>query len=334
LFYSFFIIFGRLLVRGVQRQFFKNGLGTINIVVIGTGKNAHALAKRLQYYTPAGYNLVGFIGNGTQTVGQLKNLYKIIRESNIHEVYIADPTLSQEEILEIVAKCPDKHVRFKITSNIFELISGTIDIAHLESIPSLDLNKTVLPLWKVLVKRLFDFFLATIVFIITLPLLLVILVVISVTSEGSPILVQKRVGKDGKLFLLYKLRTMKKTAELYQKAPRKKTDQRVTPLGKLLRQTSLDELPQLVNIIKGDMSIVGPRPEMPFIVKNYSAWEKRRLVVKPGLTGLWQVLGRKDLPLSQNLEYDFYYINNQSLMLDIVIILKTIPIVLLGKGAY
>ena len=111
-------------------------------------------------------------------------------------------------------------------------------------------------------------------------------------------------------------------------------DPRVTPIGAILRKTSLDELPQLWNVIRGEMSMVGPRPEMPFIVEHYEAWQRQRLTVKPGITGLWQILGRKDLPLHANLEYDFYYIQNQSLLFDLTILLKTIPVVIFGKGAY
>ncbi|MFV1917185.1 MAG: sugar transferase, partial [Patescibacteria group bacterium] len=129
-------------------------------------------------------------------------------------------------------------------------------------------------------------------------------------------------------------RTMQKDTPKYANAPRKKDDKRITKVGKVLRKTSLDELPQLINVLRAEMSMVGPRPEMPHIVARYAPWQKKRLDVNPGITGLWQILGRKDLPLEKNLEYDFYYINNQSFFLDILIILKTIPAVLSGKGAY
>jgi lipopolysaccharide/colanic/teichoic acid biosynthesis glycosyltransferase len=120
----------------------------------------------------------------------------------------------------------------------------------------------------------------------------------------------------------------------YEEAPLERTDPRVTRFGRFLRKTSLDELPQLINVLRGDMSMVGPRPEMPFIVDKYEEWQRRRLDVKPGITGLWQIVGRKDLPLYLNLEYDFYYIRNQSLLLDLMILIKTIPAVLFGKGAF
>lgn len=183
-------------------------------------------------------------------------------------------------------------------------------------------------------KRIFDLVFSIFTLVIASPIIAVIVLAIKLDSSGKAVLLQQRVGKDGKLFNMYKFRTMYKESSLYQKSPRKRNDKRVTRVGKFLRRTSIDELPQLINVLKGEMSIVGPRPEMPFIVKKYKQWEKRRLVVKPGLTGLWQILGRKDLPLHKNLEYDFYYINNQSFILDLVIIFKTIPVVIRGIGAY
>jgi lipopolysaccharide/colanic/teichoic acid biosynthesis glycosyltransferase len=127
---------------------------------------------------------------------------------------------------------------------------------------------------------------------------------------------------------------MRVDTDPYSVAPTEATDPRITRFGRFLRRTSLDEFPQLLNVLKGDMSMVGPRPEMPFLVEKYEEWEKRRLDVKPGITGLWQIVGRKNLPLSLNMEYDFYYIKNQSLLFDIAILLKTIPAVIFGRGAF
>jgi lipopolysaccharide/colanic/teichoic acid biosynthesis glycosyltransferase len=142
------------------------------------------------------------------------------------------------------------------------------------------------------------------------------------------------VGLHGRHFTLLKFRTMKPDSGEYEVAPVSPDDSRITGLGRFLRKTSLDELPQLFNVLSGSMSLVGPRPEMPFIVEGYSDWQRRRLDVKPGLTGLWQIMGRKDLPLHENLEYDFYYIRNQSLMLDFAILIRTFTTVFLGRGAY
>lgn len=183
-------------------------------------------------------------------------------------------------------------------------------------------------------KRLFDIILSVAGLIFVFPLCLFIWVIIRFDSSGRVLIKQKRVGKDGEIFDMYKFRTMQKNSGLYEKAPQTSNDKRITKPGRFLRKTGLDEIPQLINVLKGQMSLVGPRPEMPFIVRNYSELQRKRLAVKPGLTGLWQILGRKDLPIHENIEYDFYYIKNQSLFLDMVILLKTIPAVIRGKGGF
>jgi lipopolysaccharide/colanic/teichoic acid biosynthesis glycosyltransferase len=153
-------------------------------------------------------------------------------------------------------------------------------------------------------------------------------------SPGPALFRQRRIGRDGVVFEIHKFRTMHADVDPYRVAPREGADTRITEFGRWLRSTSIDELPQLLDVLKGDMSLVGPRPEMPFIVEDYDEWQKRRLSVKPGLTGLWQILGRKDLPMHQNLQYDFYYIRNRSLAHDLSILIRTIGVVLLRRGAF
>ncbi len=184
------------------------------------------------------------------------------------------------------------------------------------------------------IKRLFDVVFSITALMIFLPFWLLIVIVIHLDSPGKAFFKHTRIGKNGKPFTLYKFRTMYQGVKDQELAPQTPHDDRITRIGKFLRRTSLDEIPQLINILKGDMSFVGPRPEMPFIVEKYTAMEKKRLLVKPGLTGLWQIMGRKDLPLHHNLEFDFYYIRHRSLLLDFVIILKTFAVVISGKGAY
>ena len=183
-------------------------------------------------------------------------------------------------------------------------------------------------------KRIIDIVLAVPAAIILLPVMIVIALAIRLDSKGKALFAHKRVGKNGKLFTIYKFRTMQKDAKKQAFSPTSQSDERITKVGKFLRRTSLDELPQLFNIILGNMSLVGPRPEMEFIVQTYTPIEKARLLVKPGLTGLWQIAGRKDLPLHKNLEFDLYYIENRSILFDFSIMFKTFGVVLRGKGAY
>lgn len=184
------------------------------------------------------------------------------------------------------------------------------------------------------IKRTFDIVSSGIALILLSPLFPYLVWRIHRDSPGPAFFTQERVGKNGKTFLLYKFRTMYTDTPKYANSPRVDVDPRITSVGRVLRHYSLDELPQLFNILKGDMSVVGPRPEMPFIVEKYAPWQKARLRTEQGLTGLWQVLGRKDLPLDENLEYDIYYVFNQSFFLDCAIILKTLPHLVLPKGAY
>jgi lipopolysaccharide/colanic/teichoic acid biosynthesis glycosyltransferase len=183
-------------------------------------------------------------------------------------------------------------------------------------------------------KRTADIVISLLALVIFLPFWVAIAVAIKIDSKGRAIFSHMRAGKDGKEFRLYKFRTMYEGVKDQEMAPQSPHDPRITRVGKFLRRTSLDEVPQLINILKGEMSFVGPRPEMPFIVRGYTSRERKRLLIKPGLTGMWQVLGRKDLPLHHNPEYDFYYIKNRSLLLDIRILVKTLGVVISGKGAY
>jgi lipopolysaccharide/colanic/teichoic acid biosynthesis glycosyltransferase len=183
-------------------------------------------------------------------------------------------------------------------------------------------------------KRAFDVVGALVGLVLTAPLIAWCALRTMQTSPGPPFIAQDRIGRNGETFRLYKFRTMAADVDLYAVAPVHGQDPRITDYGRWLRGTSTDELPQLVNVLKGDMSLVGPRPEMPFIVDGYDEWQRRRLSVKPGITGLWQILGRKDLPMHENLQYDFYYIRNRSLSQDLSILLRTISVVLLRRGAF
>jgi lipopolysaccharide/colanic/teichoic acid biosynthesis glycosyltransferase len=183
-------------------------------------------------------------------------------------------------------------------------------------------------------KRLTDMVLSAFALILFSPVWLIIIALIKIDSKGPAIFSHIRVGKGGKIFRLYKFRTMSRDVKAEEFAPNTLKDKRITRMGRFLRRTSLDEVPQFWNILRGEMSLIGPRPEMQFIVNTYDEMQKKRLLIKPGLTGLWQVLGRKDLPLHENAEYDFFYILHQSPLLDLQIFLKTITVIISGKGAY
>jgi len=183
-------------------------------------------------------------------------------------------------------------------------------------------------------KRFLDIVVALVGLLTTLPFYPLIMFLIWREDGGPMFLSQKRVGQDGKFFMMYKFRTMKKDTDLYGPLLTTAGDSRTTKIGKVLRRYSIDELPQFWNVLKGNMSIVGPRPELHFVVKGYEEWEKIRLSVKPGLTCLWQIFGRKDSTPEEKIEYDVYYVYHQSFFLDFAIILRTIPVLVFARGAY
>ena len=343
LFYALAVVsinLGRYLVRSVNRKLHQKGVGVTRVLIIGAGKPGRRVAEKLKEYDEFGYRLIGFVDDHVREKADIKILGKVdrikalINEHEIQEVFITDPSISHERILELIHECDKTKVKFKVVSDLFEIISGDIDLNELEGLPSLDLRQNGPSIFYLTIKRLVDILGALVGLILFSPLWIMIGVLIRLDSKGPIVFKQKRVGKDGKKFVIYKFRTMKADVEKQALAPQNKDDKRITKIGKFLRKSSLDEVPQFWNVLIGNMSLVGPRPEMPFIVKTYTPWQKRRLEVKPGITGLWQILGRKDLPLHENIEYDFYYIKNQSLLLDFVIILKTITTVISSKGAY
>jgi lipopolysaccharide/colanic/teichoic acid biosynthesis glycosyltransferase len=187
--------------------------------------------------------------------------------------------------------------------------------------------------WYAAVKRMADAILSLFLLILLMPLFALTAAAVKLDSPGPAFFRQRRIGKDGRGFLIWKFRSMYTDAPRYAASPTSNQDQRLTRIGRLIRRSSVDELPQLINVLRGEMSLVGPRPEMPFIVKGYTAIERQRLVVKPGITGLWQVSPARAFPIHENLQYDLHYIRHQNLMLDGVILIRTIASVIRGAGA-
>ncbi|TSC56378.1 MAG: UDP-phosphate galactosephosphotransferase [Parcubacteria group bacterium Gr01-1014_18] len=181
-------------------------------------------------------------------------------------------------------------------------------------------------------KRLFDFLGAMVALVLLFPFFVLLVALIRLDSSGPSIIRQKRAGKEGKIFTLYKFRTMHESATLYARSPASLEDSRITCIGKYLRRWNLDELPQLWNILRGEMSLVGPRPEMPFVVEEYLPWQRNRLLVKPGLTGLWQISTSRQYPILDDIGYDLFYVQNRSFLLDMWILWKTIGV--LWRGSF
>ena len=335
------LLLGRMLFRRIERALYQKNIGITNIAVVGTDLISRHVQRRIMRYAQMGYRFKGFISalhnqtlplfpkEDNTLLGPLSDIEHIIKKHRLNELYFSESAhLNKEKIILLALKCRKLHVRFNISANHFTMLSPHVHVDQIEGIPGFEVTTNSFSFYNEIVKRIFDLALSLLLFILLSPLFLLIAIARALEGEGTILFSQERVGRFEKVFMMYKFRTLKiNTGPLRVTA----NDPRVTKVGKILRTFSLDELPQLYNIVKGDMSFVGPRPELPAIVQTYKRWHHLRHQVKPGL---WQILGRKDLPLTENIEYDLYYIQNLSFMLDIIIMLKTIPKVIAGKGAY
>jgi exopolysaccharide biosynthesis polyprenyl glycosylphosphotransferase len=268
-----------------------------------------------------------------------------VQERHIDDVVLALPIWAFEQVNQMVAELHDLPVKVWVIPDYFSLALHKATVDNFAGIPMLDLRAPALNDYQRLVKRVFDIVVSVITLIFTLPVMAVIAFLIRLESPGPILIRQKRVGENGRLFEMLKFRTMVANAEDLRQSVehydergqlihKHFDDPRITPIGRFLRRLSLDELPQLFNVFNGEMSLVGPRPELPYLVERYQPWQRKRFAVPQGMTGWWQVNGRSDKPMHLNTDEDLYYVQNYSILLDIQIMLKTIWVVLKGEGAY
>jgi len=336
----------RFVYHSLEAWGMRRGLGRTATVIVGTGPLSLKVKQRMEDHPTQDHQIVGFLSAAGESapkvhanhsvLGSVEELPSVLKSAKVDEVFFASEQLTHKDILNVIARCGDNETTYKIVSDMFEMLtSRNVNVEEIDDIPVIELGSGQAGALHRFAKRAMDITIALALSPFAGSILLVIASYLKLRWKEPVLFKHQRVGKDGKLFMMYKLRTMDPGVDLYAQAPTDPNDPRISGrLGRFLRRTSLDELPQLWNVLKGEMSLVGPRPEMPFVVERYEQWQKRRLVVKPGITGLWQIMGRKDLPLYANLEYDFYYIQNQSILFDLIILLKTLPVVLFGKGAY
>jgi len=321
------------------------------LLVIGTGPLGQSVGKQIQNSQWENLTLVGYVddgnpqGNRIPILGMLNELKGIISRYQVTDIVVALPYSAYHRMTDIVACLDDQPVGVWIALGFFDLALYRTDIDDFAGIPMLDLRASAIDDYQRMMKRAFDLFLGFVALMLALPLM-ALLALLILLEDGAPVLFrQKRVGENGRIFEMLKFRTMVRNAEDLQSQVEKrdaagnlihktKDDPRVTHMGRFLRRFSLDELPQLFNILSGTMSLVGPRPEMPYLVDRYQPWQRKRFAVPPGLTGWWQVSGRSDKPMHLHTEDDLYYIQNYSIWLDLQIIVRTIWVVLIGKGSY
>jgi exopolysaccharide biosynthesis polyprenyl glycosylphosphotransferase len=346
-----FLVGLRMAIGFWQQLRHAEGRGT-RVLIIGAGKVGQELAQRV---TAGGeWTLVGYLDDdpaklgetfaGAAVLGPTELATRLIAQHRVDEVIFALPLRAHRSLEALVVALRNMPVRVRVVPDLFDLALFRATIEDFDGIPVIGLRDGALDPANRLVKRVVDLVCAGIALVLAAPLMLVIALIIRLDSAGPALFRQQRVGENGKLFTIYKFRSMRADADARQAAgprpeglqpPEKRPDDpRVTRVGRFLRRTSLDELPQLVNVLRGDMSLVGPRPELPWLVERYEAWQRRRFAVPPGMTGWWQVNGRSDRPMHLHTDDDLYYIQNYSPLLDLRILWRTIGVVLRGKGAY
>ncbi|HSR46351.1 MAG TPA: sugar transferase, partial [Anaerolineales bacterium] len=350
------VLTGRAALRVYHRAVGKSRPGWQNrILIVGAGDLGRRAARVLIDHSRWGYTLAGFVDDDPAKIGQklvehpilaaIDRVADVASERQADEVWICLPGRSYERVQWVVAQLERTPVRIKIAPDFFSLALVRARAEIVAGIPLIGLREPLIEGSARVVKRAFDIVLAVLsLLILAVPMALIALA-IRLGSPGPALLRQQRVGENGRLFGMLKFRTMVEDAEALQEQVLVKTqdgkiihkqagDPRVTRVGRFLRRYSLDELPQLWNVLVGDMSLVGPRPELPWLVDRYDSWQRKRFAVPQGITGWWQVNGRSDKPMHLSTEDDLYYVYNYSLWLDIRILAMTPVVVVRGTGAF
>ncbi len=343
-------------IRGlVEARLRRRGIGVANVLIIGAGELGLAVMRTLVARPELGYRCVGFVDDdpsrGATNIGRftalgaLECLPDIMSGQRVDDVVVTLPWSAQPKIMEIARLCKRHRARMYVMPSLLQINLGHIDVDDFGGIPLLTVRDRRIGPADRAAKRLFDLVGATCMLVVTLPIILVTAVLVCLESPGSPIFSQTRVGRDGRLFKIYKLRSMYVNAD-QDKANllplneadgplfKMRNDPRLTRIGRVIRRLSIDELLQFWNVVRGEMSIVGPRPNLPEEVAHYSEWQRERLRVRPGITGLSQISGRSELTFDETCLLDIYYIENWSLGQDVNIALKTVPYLLSARGAY
>ena len=334
-----------------------------DVIILGDGRSGKLLATKLMYENPIGLNIIGFVDTdkpiGTEIVinkkviGHFDELDDIMKRYNVDELLIAVDDEDNENVLALIDKCKEYDINIRVSSELFHIVAERLATEKYADIPVIDVTAHYNNLITIIMKRIFDLVFASFAMIVLSPVMLLIAILVKLSSSGPVFFKQNRIGRYGKEFKIYKFRSMKVIQG--EDEDRKKemlnfikdssgkssgklrtkvvNNSRITWIGKIIRKTSLDELPQFINVLKGEMSLVGPRPCLPYEFENYDEWQKRRVSVIPGCTGVWQVWGRSSVSYSESVVLDLYYINNMSPWFDLQLIFQTIPAMLTARGA-
>ncbi len=344
----------RVLRNLIMARMRQAGMGVDRVLIVGAGEAGRTVMRNLIAQPQLGYQVIGFLDDNPdksndigpiKALGPLDNLHAASERYGIDQVIITLPWQYHRKIVRLMTECGRVGAQPRVVPDLFQLSLGSVDVEAINGIPLISLKQTSLTGLNLAVKRAFDLVVTILALICIAPLWLVVALAIRLDSPGPILFRQPRAGRYGRPFTVFKFRSMyvNAEAELEQLRARNEAtgplfklrdDPRRTRIGRLLRETSLDELPQLLNVLRGEMSLVGPRPAILSEVAQYQEWHLKRLEVLPGITGLWQVSGRSDLTFDEMVMLDIYYGENWSLGLDLSIILRTVPQVLFAEGAY
>jgi len=344
-------ITGRLLLRSVQRKLLIKGIGRKKAVIVGFNDRAKEIHDQIISHPALGIDVIAYVAikeenlgkeyNGVKVTGKVNELEEIIDRLGVKEVILSVSRQHDDLLIEIISRCENKDVMLKIIPDLYEILSGQARTMQLYGFPLIDINPQLMTEWERAAKRVIDVVVSFIMLILSAPVLIATSIAIKIDSRGPVIYKQERSGLNGKVFKVYKFRSMyqdaeKRTGPIWST----KDDPRITRVGKFIRRVRIDELPQIWNVFKGEMSLVGPRPERPFFVEQLAKeipYYKRRLRVRPGITGWAQVKHKYDENIEDvrtKLQFDLFYIENMSLKTDIKILFRTVFVVLFGKGHY
>jgi exopolysaccharide biosynthesis polyprenyl glycosylphosphotransferase len=350
-----FLAWARIARHAILTRMRQSGHGVDRVLIIGSGEVGRAVMRNTIAQPELGYRVIGFLDDDPaksstdigpiKALGPVENISQIVKDRGIDVVMITLPWQYHGKIIRLVGEAEQAGVRAAVVPDLFQLSLGGIQIEEINGIPLISVKQTTLTGMNQVIKRAFDLLITIPVVVLLAPVWPLVALAIRLDSPGPILFRQIRVGRHGKTFTFYKFRSMRVNAEAELEKLRAlneasgplfkiKDDPRQTRVGRFIRRTSLDELPQFFNVLRGDMSLVGPRPGLPCEVEKYQNWHRRRLEVQPGLSGLWQVRGRSDLTFDEMVMLDIYYGENWALLTDVQILMRTIPQILFGDGAY